>query len=245
MSTKQDVIELLKQADAVCFDVDSTVCTGEGIDDLAFRCGKEDQVKEMTCKAMCGNLDFGESLKLRLNIIQPHHHHVRKLAEEQPLKITPHVQYVRGSFTMHQLFITFLFFVLRNLINTLHFLNKKPYLISGGFETLILPVANELGIPKENVYANRLKFYYDGSYAGFDEDQPTSRSGGKNIVIQKIKEKFDHSVIIMIGDGITDMEACPPADAFIGFGGNVVRDVVKANTSWFVTDFQDLIKVLV
>lgn len=47
MSTKQDVIELLKQADAVCFDVDSTVCTGEGIDDLAFRCGKEDQVKEM------------------------------------------------------------------------------------------------------------------------------------------------------------------------------------------------------
>ncbi|KAK4005525.1 phosphoserine phosphatase [Daphnia magna] len=224
MSTKQDVIELLKQADAVCFDVDSTVCTGEGIDDLAFRCGKEDQVKEMTCKAMCGNLDFGESLKLRLNIIQPHHHHVRKLAEEQPLKITPHVQ---------------------NLINTLHFLNKKPYLISGGFETLILPVANELGIPKENVYANRLKFYYDGSYAGFDEDQPTSRSGGKNIVIQKIKEKFDHSVIIMIGDGITDMEACPPADAFIGFGGNVVRDVVKANTSWFVTDFQDLIKVLV
>lgn len=66
MSTKQDVIELLKQADAVCFDVDSTVCTGEGIDDLAFRCGKEDQVKEMTCKAMCGNLDFGESLKLRL-----------------------------------------------------------------------------------------------------------------------------------------------------------------------------------
>ncbi|KAI9560732.1 hypothetical protein GHT06_011684 [Daphnia sinensis] len=218
------VIELLKKADAVCFDVDSTVCIGEGIDDLAFRCGKEEQVKELTCLAMCGNLDFRESLKLRLNIIQPHHHHVRKLAEEQPLKITPHVQ---------------------NLINTLHFLNKKPYLISGGFDTLILPVAQELGIPKENVYANRLKFYYDGSYAGFDEDQPTSRSGGKNIVIQTIREKFDHSIIIMIGDGITDMEACPPADAFIGFGGNVVREVVKANTSWFVTDFQDLIKVLV
>lgn len=112
--------------------------------------------------------------------------------------------------------ITIFIFILRNLINTLHFLNKKPYLISGGFETLIHPVAHELGIPKENVYANKLKFYYDGSYAGFDEDQPTSRSQGKSIVIQKIREKFDHAIIIMIGDGITDMEASPPADAFIG-----------------------------
>ena len=25
-----------------------------------------------------------------------------------------------------------------------------------------------------------------------------------------------HLFIVMIGDGITDMEACPPADAFIG-----------------------------
>jgi phosphoserine phosphatase len=47
MSTKQAVITLLKQADAVCFDVDSTVCIGEGIDDLALCCGKGQQVKEM------------------------------------------------------------------------------------------------------------------------------------------------------------------------------------------------------
>jgi phosphoserine phosphatase len=47
MSTKQAVVTLLKQADAICFDVDSTVCIGEGIDDLALLCGKEQQVKEM------------------------------------------------------------------------------------------------------------------------------------------------------------------------------------------------------
>lgn len=28
--------------------------------------------------------------------------------------------------------------------------------------------------------------------------------------------------LIMVGDGATDAEACPPADAFIGFGGNQV-----------------------
>lgn len=66
------------------------------------------------------------------------------------------------------------------------------------------------------MYANKIKFYYDGYYAGFDEEQPTSRSGGKGKVIQTIREKFGYSIILMIGDGITDMEACPPADAFIG-----------------------------
>ncbi|XP_046461204.1 phosphoserine phosphatase-like [Daphnia pulex] len=223
MSTKQAVITLLKQADAVCFDVDSTVCIGEGIDDLALCCGKGQQVKEMTSKAMSGNVDFREALKLRLNLIQPHYDQVVQIAKEQHLKITPHLE---------------------TLIKTLHVLNKKPYLISGGFESLIQPVADHLGIPKENIYANKLKFYHDGTYAGFDEDQPTSRSGGKSKVIQTIREKFGHSIIVMIGDGITDLEACPPADAFIGYGGNVAREVVKANAAWFVTDFQDLINVL-
>ncbi len=47
MATKEAVINLFKMADAVCFDVDSTVCVGEGIDDLALICGKGEQVKEM------------------------------------------------------------------------------------------------------------------------------------------------------------------------------------------------------
>ena len=86
--------------------------------------------------------------------------------------------------------------------------------------------------------------------------------------LKLVRENFGHSIIMMIGDGVTDMEACPPADAFIGtflkkfysttlisnlllnlfllgFGGNVVREIVRANSSWFVTDFQDLIDVLV
>lgn len=46
----------------------------------------------------------------------------------------------------------------------------------------------------------------------------------------------------MVGDGVTDMEARPPAAIFIGFGGNVVREKVKAGADWFVTDFQELIE---
>ena len=47
--------------------------------------------------------------------------------------------------------------------------------------------------------------------------------------------------MIMIGDGATDLEACPPADGFIGFGGNVVRDKVKLNSAWFVHSFEELL----
>lgn len=50
--------------------------------------------------------------------------------------------------------------------------------------------------------------------------------------------KYKH--IVMVGDGATDAEACPPADAFIGFGGNQVRDPVKKISPWYVYDFQTL-----
>ena len=36
----------------------------------------------------------------------------------------------------------------------------------------------------------------------------------------------------------------PFQDAFIGYGGNVVRSKVKEEAKWFVTDFQDLIEEL-
>ena len=49
----------------------------------------------------------------------------------------------------------------------------------------------------------------------------------------------------MIGDGATDLESCPPADGFIGFGGNVIREKVKLNSPWFVHDFQELIDELI
>jgi hypothetical protein len=45
-----EVIETLRKADAVCFDVDSTVCLDEGIDELANFCGAGQAVAEWTAK---------------------------------------------------------------------------------------------------------------------------------------------------------------------------------------------------
>lgn len=58
---------------------------------------------------------------------------------------------------------------------------------------------------------------------GFDTNQPTSHSGGKGEAIAMIKkinsfelELNSNEEITMIGDGATDLEACPPANYFIG-----------------------------
>ncbi|CBK19509.1 Phosphoserine phosphatase [Caenorhabditis elegans] len=55
---------------------------------------------------------------------------------------------------------------------------------------------------------------------------------------------YNYKTVVMVGDGATDVEASPPADAFIGFGGNVIREGVKARAKWYVTDFDVLRKDL-
>lgn len=57
---------------------------------------------------------------------------------------------------------------------------------------------------------------FSGEYAGFDENEPTSRNKGKGDVISMLKKEQGYGKIVMIGDGATDLEASPPADAFIG-----------------------------
>lgn len=46
----------------------------------------------------------------------------------------------------------------------LHERGVQVYLVSGGFRSLIEPVAELLGIPLTNIFANRLKFYFNGEY---------------------------------------------------------------------------------
>ncbi|KAJ2949249.1 hypothetical protein O0L34_g6202 [Tuta absoluta] len=220
MTQQQSVQELFRTADCVCFDVDSTVIQDEGIDELARFCGKGEEVKRLTAEAMGGSMTFQEALKKRLDIIRPTVSQIKQFIETFPIHLTPGIQ---------------------ELVRELHNKGVQVYLVSGGFRSLIEPVADKLNIPHNQIFANRLKFYFNGEYAGFDENEPTSRSGGKGLVIRRLKEQYGYQRLVMIGDGATDAEASPPADGFIGFGGNVIREEVKKRAAWYVTDFQELI----
>jgi phosphoserine phosphatase len=48
----------------------------------------------------------------------------------------------------------------------------------------------------------------------------------------------------MIGDGATDMQARPPAKAFIGYGGIIEREKVKNGADWFIKDFNEILSIL-
>ena len=109
---------------------------------------------------------------------------------------------------------------------------------------MINPVADMLKIPRHRIYANNLLFKEDGTFAGFDAEELTSRDGGKPAVIQRLKDAHGYKTVVMFGDGATDMQARPPADAFVGFGGVVVRENVKKGSDWFVMDFKEVIDVL-
>ncbi len=208
---------------AVMFDVDSTVSTEEGIDVLAAALGKGEAVAEWTRKAMGGSVPFEVALAARLDLIKPTRSSLDSLIASHPFPVTPGIP---------------------ELINLLRSRGTKVYFVSGGFIPLIMPVARKCGVPREDIFAIDLLFNSDGSFKSHDPSAPTSRSGGKTIVAAKLKDLHKGFPVVVVGDGATDIEARPPADAAIGFGANVVREAVKAKADWFVTDVKDLIQAL-
>jgi phosphoserine phosphatase len=225
MANNKEIVAraLWRSADAVCFDVDSTVCRDEAIDELAIFADKEKEVMELTRVAMRGGCSFREALAKRLELIQPTVGMVDDYLKVHPPRLTTGI---------------------KELVKLLHAREVDVYLVSGGFDTLIEPVAKELGIPRKHIFANKLKFFYEGTYAGFDEEAPTSSQDGKAQVVNYLKHRFGYQKVIMVGDGATDLAAAPPADAFVGFGGNVVREKVKKDADWFVLSFYELIDEL-
>jgi len=215
--------EALRRADAVCFDFDSTLIAEEGIDELAKFCGAGDAVKEWTTKAMDGNIKFEEALAARLELIRPSRRAIDDFLRARPPEPSPNA---------------------RALIAALKARGAAVHVISGGFRAMIEPLAlGALGV--DSVFANVLRLHDEtGEYAGFDAAQPTARDGGKPAVVAELKRLHRYETVVMVGDGATDAQAKPPADAFVGYGGVVQRDAVKAIADWYVTDFLDLIAAL-
>jgi len=194
------------------------------IDELAVFKGVGEQVTAITHQAMGGSVSFRHSLTTSLDLIQPSLQDIHWYLETHPPRLTNGIE---------------------ELVSMLHRRGTSVYLVSGGLTHTIEPVAARLDIDMSRVYANVLLFDdVTGEYKGFDYAQPTSASGGKARACETILRKGAHQCLVMVGDGITDMEAVPPAHAAIGFGGNVVRQAVVAEAGWFVHSFDELISEL-
>jgi len=228
-----EVLAAFAAVDAVCFDVDSTVCTDEGIDELAAYLGKGEEVAAWTAKAMGGGIPFEEALAARLGIMEPSFEAVQAYVANNPPKLSPGIA---------------------ELVTALKASGKEVYLVSGGFRQMIRPVAAALGLPPDVIYANNILFEpveaaggrEEGPYRGFDAEEFTAAAGGKARAIKFLKREFGHETLAMVGDGATDLEARVPggADVFIGYGGVAVREKVRDGADLFVTSFEPLIQAL-
>ena len=70
LPSRDITLQIWRKADAVCFDVDSTLVTIEGLDALAEYCGVGEEVRQWTKRAMGGSVTFQESFKARLDIVK-------------------------------------------------------------------------------------------------------------------------------------------------------------------------------
>ncbi|XP_057816161.1 phosphoserine phosphatase, chloroplastic isoform X2 [Cryptomeria japonica] len=185
-SPSEELLKIWRSADAVCFDVDSTVCIDEGIDELAEFCGAGEAVAAWTARAMGGSVPFEEALAARLSLFKPSKSDVANFLHRNPPSLNPGIQ---------------------DLVQNLKAKGVDVYLVSGGFRQMIEPVAELLEIPPKSIYANRLLFGSAGEFVGFDPEEPTSRSGGKATAVAQIKKEHGYKTLVMVGDGATDLEA--------------------------------------
>jgi phosphoserine phosphatase len=196
------------------FDVDSTLVTIEGIDVLA---GGDPEIARLTHAAMNGEIPLDQVYAKRLEVIRPTRDRVAQLAETYIESL------VDGA---------------KETIAKLQGRGVIVHLVTAGIEQAIRPFAAALNV--QNVHAVALRFDANGNYEDFDRRSFLTRTGGKELVVRDIRAR-SHGKAVFIGDGVSDLEAKPAVDLFIGFGGVVVRPRVKENADLYITKLPDLL----
>ncbi len=200
-------------------DCDSTLSALEGIDELGRLKGPDvfRRVEEMTHDAMEGRLAVEAVFGRRLEIIQPRVDDLRQVGQRYLETIEPTAVAVLDQARRE---------------------GWTPIIVSGGFRQAIRPLADHLGIAQ--VEAVDLTFAADGSYLDYDRDFPTTRSGGKPEVVAWMRRLHQPKRIVMVGDGVSDLETKPVVDLFVGFGRYVQRERVRTGSSHFITSLDRL-----
>jgi phosphoserine phosphatase len=160
----------------------------------------------MTDAAMRGELPLEAVYGRRLELIRPNRTALEALAGQYVRTLVPHA---------------------RDVVRALHDEGIAVCIMSGGLRPAVLAAAQAVGIAAERVAAVDIHFDADGAYAGYDAGSPLTRSGGKVDVIRTWREEVPGE-IMMVGDGITDLEVRDDVDLFVAYAGVVEREAVVA-----------------
>lgn len=217
----KELRDKITNSKAFCFDVDSTLSVKEGLNELSRWCNGDDNMVDMlTEQAMNGEISFQSALQYRLEYINPSRQDLSNFIDNNPPVLSKNA---------------------KQLIAVLKENKKDVHLISGGLHKLIVPIAKELNIDEKYIHANRLIFTNEGKYRNFDKTAFVSQANGKSKTIRYLKDVYGYKNVVMIGDGITDLEIKnDESDIFIGYGGVIVREFIFMDSDWFVYDFNEI-----
>lgn len=184
----------------IVFDMDSTLIQAEVIDELAELCGVGEEVKKITHRAMNGEIDFDESLKLRVSKLKGlETHRMQEVLENLPL--------TQG---------------VEEFIKTIKLLGYKVALISGGFSFFADALKKKLGL--DYSFANELEIK-DGKLTG-NVTGTIVNANQKAILVKLIAQQENISLeqVVAIGDGANDLPMLATAGLGIAFHA---KDVVR------------------
>lgn len=178
----------------ICFDMDSTLIQTECIDELAMRAGVGDKVKEITERAMRGEIDFKESFTERVALLKGLDVSVmQEIAENLPI--------TEGA---------------DRLMSILKRCGYKIAILSGGFTYFGEYLQRRYGI--DYVYANELEVDEDGKLTGryVGEIVDGHRKAELLKLIAQV-EKVNLAQTIAVGDGANDLPMLSEAGLGIAF----------------------------
>jgi phosphoserine phosphatase len=203
----------------VVLDVDSTLIENEAIELLAEAAGSYPQVRDITERAMLGELDFAQSLHARVATLAglP----VGAIAE-----VASNIRVTAG---------------VSDLVAGLHGASSIVGVVSGGFHELLDPLAKELGL--DHWRANRLEVIdrvLTGRVLG-----PVIDARAKAVALMEWAALYSIPIsrTIAVGDGANDLEMMKAAGLSVAFDARP-RVRAAANIAIDVRDLSQLLPVL-
>ena len=192
----------------VVMDVDSTVIQDEVVELLANHAGVGDKVKQITDRAMAGEIDFVQSLRERVALL-------KGLPESIFEEVYNEIRLTPGARTLCR--------VLKNL-------DFHLALVSGGFTQVVEPLGEMLNV--DHIKANQLEVI-DGKLTGQVIGTIVDRAGKAEALKQFAK---DHNIplsrTIAIGDGANDLDMLDAAGLGIAFNAKpIVRSAADASVN--------------
>jgi phosphoserine phosphatase len=189
----------------IVMDVDSTLIQGEVIEMIAAHAGCEAEVAAVTERAMRGEIDFEESLRARVALLEG----VPAAALDE---VYESIALAPGA---------------RTMVRVLRRLGYRFAIVSGGFTQITSRLAAELGIHYSR--ANELEIV-DGRLTGRVLGDVVDRAG-KATALREFAADIGVPVdaTIAIGDGANDLDMLNAAGLGIAYNAKpVVRDAADA-----------------